>query len=125
LGIRASLGLYLSIFLSLIIGIIPFAILGLELGYLLHPKSADSILSLSLIIVPLACGGVPLPFKPELMQDLVSLSPFYHYKEFVLWAAQLNSDPRVFLHLLWLIWAFGFFGLSAVWVYNRDRAIVK
>jgi ABC-type polysaccharide/polyol phosphate export permease len=98
--------------------------MGLELGYLLHPKSADSILSLSLFIIPFACG-VPLPFKPELMQDLISLSPFYHYKEFVLWTAQLNSDPRVVLHLLWLIWAFGFFGLSAVWVYKRDRAIVK
>lgn len=82
-------------------------------------------MSLSLIIVLLACGGVSIPFKPELMQDLVSLSPFYHYKEFVLWAAQLNSDPRVFLHFLWLIWAFGFFGLSAIWVYKRDRAIVK
>ncbi|MEH1863091.1 MAG: ABC transporter ATP-binding protein/permease [Nostoc sp.] len=124
LGIHASLGLYLSVFLGLIIGITPFAILGLELGYLLHPKSADSILSLSLFIIPFACG-VPLPFKPELMQDLVSLSPFYHYKELVLSIAQSNSDPRVILHLLWLIWAFGFFGLSAIWVYKRDRAIVK
>ncbi|MEH2321489.1 hypothetical protein [Nostoc sp.] len=32
------------------------AILGLALGYLLDPKSADSILSLSLILVPVACG---------------------------------------------------------------------
>lgn len=124
LGIHESLGLYLSIFICSIIGIIPFAILGLELGYLLHPKSADSILSLSLFIIPFACG-IPLPFKPELMQDLVSLSPFYHYKELVLSVAQSNVDTRIILHLLWLIWAFGFFGLSAIWVYKRDRAIVK
>lgn len=123
LEIQAGLGLWLSVFLSLIIGIVPFAILGLELGYWLNPKSADSILSLSLFILPFACGAIPFPFKPELMQDLVSLSPFYHYRELVLWAAQLNHDQQIFLHLLWLVWAVGVFGLSAVWVYQRDRAI--
>lgn len=123
LGVQASLGLWVAIFLSLIIGIIPFAILGLELGYWLHPKSADSILSLSLFILPFAAGAIPLPFKPELMQDLVSLSPVYHYKELVLQAAQLPSDGQIFLHLLWLVWAVGVFGISAIWVYQRDRSI--
>lgn len=69
LGIHASLGLYLSIFLCLIIGTIPFAILGLELGYLLHPKSADSILSLSLFIIPFACG-VPLPLEHDVSTEI-------------------------------------------------------
>lgn len=64
-----------------------------------------------------------LPFEPELMHDLVSLSPVYHDKELVLQAAQLPSDGQVFLHLLWLIWAFGVFGISAIWVYQRDRSI--
>lgn len=122
LEIEASLGLGLSIFISLIIGIVPFAILGIILGYWLHPKSTDSILSLSVIIIPFASGAIPLPFKPKLMQDLVSLSPFYHYKQLVLWAAKLDYDQQIFLHLLWLIWAFGVFGLTAVWVYQRDRA---
>lgn len=120
LGIKTSLNLVLSVALSMIIGIISFAILGLELGYLLHPKSADSILSLSLFILPFACGAIPFPVKPELMQDLVSLSPFYHYRELVLWTAKLNNDQQLFLHLLWLIWAFGVFGFSAIWVYKRD-----
>jgi ABC-2 type transport system ATP-binding protein len=123
LGIQVSLGLWFSTFLTLIIGIIPFAIMGLELGYLLNPKSADSILSLSLFVLPFAAGAVPAPIKPELMQDLVSLSPFYHYKELVFQSASLNNDGQILLHLLWLVWAFGVFGLSSIWIYKRDRTV--
>ena len=121
LGIESSLGLWGSIFLSLIIGIIPFTILGLGLGYWLNPKTADPILSLSLFIIPFVCGAVPLPFKPELMAKIVSLSPFYHYKALIFEVAQLNHDGNFFLHLLWLFWAFGAFGLSTIWIYQRDR----
>jgi ABC-2 type transport system ATP-binding protein len=123
LGIESSMGLWISIFLSLIIGIVPFTILGLGLGYWLNPKTADPILSLSLFIIPFVCGAVPLPFKPDLMAELVSLSPFYHYKALVFEVAQLNHDGEFFLHLLWLFWAFGVFGLSTIWIYQRDRVI--
>jgi ABC-2 type transport system ATP-binding protein len=123
LNIEVSPGLWIALFLSLIIGIVPFAILGLALGYLLNPKDSDPILGFSLVIVPIACGVVPLPVAPGFMQDLISLSPFYHYRELVLWAAGLDYDRQLFLHLLWLVWAWGVFGLIAVWAYQRDRAI--
>ncbi len=113
-------GLYLIS--SLILGIIPFAILGLALGYLLDPKSADSILSLSLILVPVACGSIPLP-GPQIVQDLIAFSPFYHYRQLVLSAVNLNYDNQLFLHLLWLLWACGVFGLLAAWSYQRDRTV--
>ena len=51
---------WLLIFGSLIIGIIPFAILGLALGYLFKPKSVDSIVGLSLPVALMTCG-LPLP----------------------------------------------------------------
>lgn len=113
---------WLIIFLCLILGIIPFAILGLALGYLIDPRSADSILSLSLIVVPLTCGAYPLS-ESQLVQNLMVLSPFYHYRELVFWAAKLNYDNQIFLHLLWLIWSWGVFGLIATWSYQRDQAV--
>jgi ABC-2 type transport system ATP-binding protein len=123
LDIEVNLGLWMALFLSLIIGIIPFAILGLALGYLLNPKDSDPILGFSLFIIPIACGAITLPVAPSFTQDLISLSPFYHYRELVLWAAGLDYDQQLFLHFLWLVWAWGVFGLIAVWAYQRDSTI--
>ncbi len=120
LEIDASFSFWLTIFFVLIGGIIPFAILGLALGYLLNPKSADSILSLSLIIIPFGCGAFPLPI-PNYLQDAIALIPFYHYKESILWAAGLDYDQQIMLHLLWLIWATIVFSLIAFWSYKREQ----
>ena len=119
LGIDASFSLWTNLFLVLIAGVIPFAILGLTLGYLLNPKSADSILGLSLIVIPVACGTFALPM-PNYLQDAITLSPFYHYKEAILWAAGLDYDKQILLHLTWLIWATVTFSAIALWSYQRE-----
>lgn len=122
LGINASFGMWTNLFLVLIAGIIPFAILGLTLGYLLNPKSADSILGLSLIVIPVACGAFAFPM-PNYLQDAIALSPFYHYKESLLWAAGLDYDKQILLHLTWLIWATVVFSAIALWSYQREQAV--
>ncbi|MEH2409670.1 DUF3368 domain-containing protein [Nostoc sp.] len=38
-------------------------------------------------------------------------------------AVNLNYDNQLFLHLLWLLWACGVFGLLAAWSYQRDRTV--
>ena len=121
LGINANLVFWANLFLVLIGGVIPFAILGLTLGYLLNPKSADSILGLSLIIIPVACGAFAFPM-PSYIQDAITLLPFYHYKESILWAAGLDYDKQIFLHLLWLVWATVVFSAIALWSYRREQA---
>ena len=122
LEINASLSIWVNLFLVLIVGVIPFAILGLTLGYLLNPKSADSILGLSLIIVPIACGAFALPL-PNYLQDAITLSPFYHYKESLLWAAGLDYDNQIVLHLTWLIWTTVTFSAIALWSYQREQTV--
>ncbi len=122
LEMRMDLTQGLALISSLILGIIPFAILGLALGYLLNPKSADSILSLSLIVIPVACGSIPLPV-PQIVQDLIAFSPFYHFRQLILSAVNLSHDNHLILHLLWLLWACGAFGLLAAWSYQRDRTV--
>ena len=122
LEINASFSLWTNLFLVLIVGVIPFAILGLTLGYLLNPKSADSILGLSLIIIPVACGAFTFPI-PNYLQDAITLLPFYHYKESILWAAGLDYDRQISLHLLWLVWATVVFSAIALWSYRREQTI--
>lgn len=122
LGIETDIGQVFLVFLSLVLGVIPFAVFGLALSYLTQPKSYDSIAGLSIPIGLASCGALPLT-HPHFLQDVVAFSPFYHYRELTLWAAGLNYDQHLSLHFLWLLWAGGVFGLIAVWAYKRDSVI--
>ncbi len=119
IGIEQSLGQWLIMFFSLLLGVIPFAILGLALGYLVKPKSIDSIAGLSIPLALFTCG-LPLPF-PKFVQDLITYSPFYHYGQLALWSAGLENDNYIWLHLIWLVWTGLAFGFIAVWAYQRDQ----
>lgn len=121
IGIAQSLSSWLVLFFSLVLGVLPFAILGLAIGYLVEPKSVSSITAL---VLPLAIftSGLPLPGMPKFVQDLVSCSPFYHYGQLALWAAGIdNYDNYLGLHLEWLLWTASASGLLAVWAYQRDQ----
>ncbi|NJR16803.1 MAG: ABC transporter permease [Calothrix sp. CSU_2_0] len=109
----------LLLFIGLILGVIPFAILGLALSYLTEPKSYDSIAGLS-IPIGLATSGALQLTKPSFFPNIVLFSPFYHYRELTLWAAGINYDEHILFHLLWLIWAGCVFGLLVIWAYQRD-----
>lgn len=122
LDIEQTLEQWITLALSLVFGVVPFAFLGLALGYLVEPKSIDSIAGLLIPLGIFSCGLVPIS-KPSFVQDLIALSPFYHFRELVLWAAGMDYDNRLTLHLLWLMWATVVFGLIAKWAYQRDRVV--
>lgn len=111
----------------LTIGIIPFGLLGLALGFLLEPKSADSILGYSLLLIPIFCGLLfeYIPDKFSVIRDLVILLPFYHYRTLVDWVTNFKDDGQVFLHILWLVWATFLFYYVAVWSYQREKVIQR
>ncbi|MCT7997493.1 ABC transporter ATP-binding protein/permease [Laspinema olomoucense] len=114
---------WLSIFGSLIIGIIPFAILGLALGYLFKPKSVDSIVGLSLPLALMTCG-LPLPFLASRLENLVTfLSPFYHYAQLALWSAELGYEEPLFFHVIGLLLAGSMFGFVAIWAFKRQDVV--
>lgn len=112
---------WLKIFGSLMIGIIPFAILGVALGYLFKPKSVDSIVGLSLPVALMTCG-LPLPF-PDWFKNIVTFSPFYHYGQLALWSAELDFNEPILLHFLWLLWAGAMFGFVAIWAFKRQDVV--
>lgn len=132
LNIQISSSLWIYAIPVLTLGIIPFALLGLALGFLLEPKSADSVLGYSLILIPILCGVfsgylqyIPYNFNYSLIGDALTLSPFYHYFNLVKWGVQIDNDGRVFLHILWLLWATLFFGAVAVWSYQRENVVQR
>jgi ABC-2 type transport system ATP-binding protein len=122
-GVQINSSELILISLSLILGVIPFAILGLGLSYLIDPKSYNSISAVAIIIGLLTCGSIPLP-SPQFSQDLVAFSPFYHYQQLMAWSAGLGHDGRLWLHLLWLMWFSVTFGFLAIWAYKRDQVVL-
>lgn len=119
-GEKVTLGEQLALFVSLLIGVIPFAIAGSAMGYLVKPKSLDQIAGISIPVALLTCG-LSIPWLPK---DIVVLSPFYHYGQFALWSIGSESyDHHLLLHLLWLLTTGGAFSLLAVWAYQRDEVL--
>ena len=112
-----------KLFFTIIIGLIPFGLLFLGLGYWLEPKSASTWLTLMLVVVIFASGSMQIPNAPSYVQDLIALSPFYHYQQLVSWIADFDYDHQLFLHLLWMVWAGSAFGLFASWSYQRDQVV--
>lgn len=100
LNIQKTLSGWLTLSISLLLGMIPFAIFGLAMGYLLSPKTVDSIIGLSV--------------------------PLYHYSQLILSSthfSSLKSDDQPLFHLLFLI-TFGLlFYLLAIWAYQRDQSL--
>lgn len=108
------------LFMSLLVGVIPFVIAGSALGYLVKPKSLDQIAGLSIPVALFTCG-LPMPGIPK---DVVALSPFYHYGQFVLGSiGSAQFDHHFLLHIFWLLTAGSAFSLLAVWAYQRDEVL--
>jgi len=116
-----------TLIVVLIIGIIPFGLLGITLGFLLEPKSADSILGYSLLLIPLLCWllPIPIPDKFSWIKDLLVILPFYYYRTLVESIINNGNDSLIFLNILWLIWATFLFYYLAVLSYQREKVIQK
>lgn len=112
---------WINIFLSLNLGIIPFLVCGVALGYLVRPKIFGIINGLS-IIVAVITSGLLLP-KTLFAKYLLIFSPFYHYSQLAMGVARVTENYHWGLNILWLIWISFSVGLIAIWAYNREQAI--
>jgi ABC-2 type transport system ATP-binding protein len=126
-NIQINLTAEITIFASMILGVIPFAIVGLGLSYFVNPKSYDSIVGFSIPIGIMTCGlQLPLtvsPFIQNCIETVVAFSPFYHYGQLSLWASGSSYDGHLLLHSIWLLWAGIAFGFITLWAYQRDSVV--
>jgi len=122
-AIEISFGVGIEIFMSMILGVIPFAIIGLGLSYLISPKSYNSIAAGVILIGLTTYSDKSLNGFPQFIQDIGAFSPFYHYGQLALWVSGSGSDSHLWLHLLWLLWAGVSFGSITIWAYQRDSVV--
>jgi ABC-2 type transport system permease protein len=112
--------------LVLVIGAIPFAALGVALGYLVQASSAPA--TLNMINLPMAfCSGlwIPMMFLPPFLQKVALFLPAYHLSKLALDMIGLDNAPAMAQHWEALA-AFTviFIGL-AFWAFARQGAVAE
>lgn len=105
---------------TLLLAVIPFALLGITLGYMIPPKSVDTIAVLVLMAGLFSAGIFPIK-ELSFLQNFFVISPFFHYQRIIQFIAQVDDDHQLILHILWLV----FYSIVAIaiaqYAYQRDR----
>jgi ABC-2 type transport system permease protein len=118
----ASLGAarWAALAAALALGGIPFALLGIALGYWASPRSALPVANILYLV--LSFVGALWTTPQHLPRALERLSPFVPTRQFgnVLWGAAEGHVWRPRDWLLLLAWA-GVFAMLAAWGYRRDE----
>ncbi|MEC4806718.1 MAG: ABC transporter ATP-binding protein/permease [Jaaginema sp. PMC 1079.18] len=107
---------------ALLLGVIPFALLGIALGYIIPPKSVDSIAGLVLVIGLFSAGAMPIKIEQlSFLQNFFVISPFFHYQKIIDFVAHSEDNNRLILHILWLFFYSIAASAIAQYAYQRDR----
>ena len=119
LDVRLSASTWVLITLGAWLGAIPFAALGLLIGYLAKPDSVQQISGLLYMLLA-AFGGIWVPAEqmPSLMHRIAEWTPAY-------WVGQVARSPlfhrSLDLHAVWILAAWTvIFGAFALRRFRRD-----
>lgn len=106
----------------LLAGCVPFALLGIALGYLLPPRAAVPVANV--LFLPLAIAGSlwtrPTPELPRSLDLVSQLLPTRSWIE-VLDAVATGDSPLPLHHAAALLGWTVLFGVLAAWAYRRDE----
>lgn len=118
--INQSIEEWAAIGIGLLLGIIPFAIIGITLGYIIPPKTINVFTGL-LICAAIGLSGSFSELMPDYINNLTTLLPFFHYTKIVEFATDFNSNvDHLILHIAWLLFYCILGGLIAKQAYERD-----
>lgn len=107
--------------LNLVLGLLPFALIGFAIGYWGGPNSAVPIANVAGLILGFGSGLlIPLDGLPAFMRVIAPYLPTYHYGQLV-WSTVGAGDGATGTHVLWLLGTALIFGALAVWGYRRDQ----
>ena len=134
LDITASSMEWIRLFGALLLGSVPFAIIGCVIGYLFTEISVSMMSVFMLALFSLT--SLPLQYTENWL-NWIPFSPFYHYAQLLQWAVPegtgqsgfpdmlAQSNPNLLLSLAWLIWTGVVSSLVAIWAYRRDPKVAR
>jgi ABC-2 type transport system permease protein len=107
---------------TLLLGVLPFAAMGLAIGYLAGPNSAAPICNLIYLPMSFASGlWTPLEFLPKTVQHIAPFLPFYHLGRLALGRIRGGFSASDWIHVAALIGFTLFFLSLAAIGYRRDE----
>lgn len=119
-GVRLSLGQALILAIVLVIGGLPFCLLGLALGLTIKADSAPAIINLFYLPMSFLSGlWIPINILPDFLQSLAQFLPPYHLAQLALKVVDLDLGQCVVWHIgILAAFALGFFFLTIL-AYKR------
>ena len=121
-GVQLPAASWARLWLTLILGAIPFSALGLAIGYLAGPNSAPPLVNLLYLPSGFASGlWIPIDILPRFFQGLAPFLPPYHLGQLALAAVGAGRGAPAWTHVAALT-GFTLMGLGlALWGFRRDE----
>jgi ABC-2 type transport system permease protein len=118
--VSLSLAQVLTLSTILVMGGLPFCLLGLTLGLLLKAESAPAVVNLVYLPMSFLSGlWIPITLLPNFLQSFAEFLPPYHLSQLALKVVGLDSGGPVGKHLAILtLFSIVFFGL-AIMTFNK------
>jgi ABC-2 type transport system permease protein len=118
--VSLSLAQVLTLSTILVMGGLPFCLLGLTLGLLLKAESAPAVVNLVYLPMSFLSGlWIPITLLPNFLQSFAEFLPPYHLSQLALKVVELDSGGSVGKHLAILtLFSIVFFGL-AIMTFNK------
>ena len=121
-GVRLSAAVWPRLFVTLLLGAVPFCTIGLALGYFAGPNSAPAIVNLVYMPLSFASGlWIPIEMLPGPLKAAAPLLPPYHLAQLALSAVGAGRGGAMWAHVLALV-GFAMIGLGVALIgYRRDE----
>ncbi|GII89122.1 ABC transporter [Sphaerisporangium siamense] len=106
---------------ALLVGSLPFTLMGLFIGYALPSKAA--VVVAQVVFFPMAVGGGLLTGPPEVAPDFIkAIAPYLPTRGAVelVWTASTTFSPNVLSLVMLAAWI-AVFGALSTWAYRRDE----
>ncbi|MCC5853266.1 MAG: ABC transporter permease [Alkalimonas sp.] len=111
---------WLLLALTLLLGTLPFAFIGLIVGLSMSDKAAPAMVNLLYLPMAFLSGlWVPITMLPQLLQQLAWLWPSYHVSQIGLKVIAMDQAHALWLHLLILLISSLLLAALASWLFRR------
>jgi ABC-2 type transport system permease protein len=120
-GVTLPFGTAAALLGVLLLGALPFCVLGQAFGYALGPNSAPVVLNLVYLPMSFASGlWIPIPQLPDFLQALAPYLPAYHLGQLALSTIGAHDGGDPLGHAFALVLTALVAGVAAALAYRRS-----
>jgi ABC-2 type transport system permease protein len=120
-GVRLTAGEWVGVIILMWIGVWPFALLGIALGYVTNDTTSFGV-TYGLYMVVSAAGGLWMPpaILPSTMLTIAKLLPTYHAADLG-WRIANGQAPELISPVVLAVWALGFLLVATLFARRAAR----